>query len=147
VLRSQPRADTHYHLALALDSQGQSQAALTHYREAVRLSPTTPLYLNDLAWLLATNPNPELRDPPEAVRLAEQACKSSGGQEARFWGTLDAAYAAAGRFDEALSTATKVHHLALASHQPDIARRAEERSALYRAGQPFCTSPVVSSTP
>ena len=147
VLRSQPNADTHYHLALALDSQGQSQEALTHYREAVGLSPATPLYLNDLAWFLATNPKPELRDPPEAVRLAEQACQSSGGQVARFWGTLDAAYAAAGRFADALSTATKVRAMALASNQPEIARRAEERLALYRAGQPFRAGTTAPSAP
>ena len=132
-----PDARTHYYLGLALDSEGQAEEAVAHYREAARLSPDTPLYLNDLAWFLATNPKAELRDGAEAVRLAERACQLSGGKEARFWGTLDAAYAEAGRFAEAMATAAKVRELALAAGQPEIAQRAEERLALYRAGKPY----------
>jgi tetratricopeptide (TPR) repeat protein len=146
LLRVRPDAQTHYHLGLALDSQGHAAEAGAHYQEAVRLSPNTPLYLNDLAWFLATNPKAELRDGAEAVRLAEQACRLSGGKEARFWGTLDAAYAEAGRFAEAVATAAKVRELALAAGQPEIAQRAEERLALYRAGKPY-RSPAPPSSP
>jgi Flp pilus assembly protein TadD len=147
LLRVRPDARTHYYLGLALDSLGQAEDALAHYREAVRLSPNTPLYLNDLAWLLATNPKPELRDGAEAVRLAERTCELSGGKEARFWGTLDAAYAEAGRFAEAIATATKARDLALAAGQPDIARRAEERLAFYRAGKPYRTLAPPKASP
>jgi Flp pilus assembly protein TadD len=139
LLRMRLDARTHYHLGLALDSLGQPEAAHPHYREAVRLSPNTPLYLNDLAWLLATNPKPELRDGAEAVRLAERACELSDGKEARFWGTLDAAYAEAGRFADAISTAIKARDLALVAGQTDIAQRAEQRLALYRSGKPYRT--------
>ncbi len=127
VLRVRPDARTHYQLGLALDSLGQPEEAVVQYRAAVRLSPKTPLYLNDLAWFLATNPKAELRDGAEAVRLAEQACQLSGGKEARFLGTLDAAYAEAGRFADAVATAAKVREMALAAGQPDIAQRAAER--------------------
>jgi tetratricopeptide (TPR) repeat protein len=147
VLRARPNARTHYYLGLALDGGGQAQEAAAHYREAVRLSPNTPLYLNDLAWFLATNPKPELRDGAEAVRLAEQACRLSGGKEARFWGTLDAAYAEAGRLADALTTAAKARELALAAGQPDIARKADERMALYRAGKPYRTAAPPQSPP
>jgi Flp pilus assembly protein TadD len=147
VLRLRPDAQTHYRLALALDSQGQADEALAHYREAVRLSPNTPLYLNDLAWFLATNPKAALRDGAEAVRLAERACQLSGGKEPRCWGTLDAAYAEAGRFAEAVATVAKVRQLALAAGQPDIAQQAEERLALYRAGKPYRTPASPQSSP
>jgi len=144
--RAQPDARIHHYLGLALDSQGQAEEAVAHYREAVRLSPATPLYLNDLAWSLATNPKPELREGAEAVRLAERACELSGGKEARCWGTLDAAYAEAGRFADALATADKTRALALAAGQPAIARQAEERMALYRAGKPYRNT-APASTP
>ena len=147
VLRVRPDARTHYHLGLALDSLGQSEEALAHYREAVRLSPNAPLYLNDLAWFLATNPKAELRNGAEAVRLAEQACRLSGGKEPRFWGTLDAAYAEVGRFAEAIVTAAKVRELALAAGQPEIAQRAEERLALYRANKPYRPPPPAQAPP
>jgi tetratricopeptide (TPR) repeat protein len=146
VLRVRPNAGAHYHLALALDSLGQADEAVVHYREAVRLSPNAPLYLNDLAWFLATNAKEELRNGAEAVRLAEQACRLSGGKETRFWGTLDAAYAETGRFAEAVATAAKVREMALATGQPEIAQRAAERLALYRAGKPY-RSPAPPQTP
>jgi tetratricopeptide (TPR) repeat protein len=135
--RLQPSARAHYELALALDGSRQEEKAITEYREAVRLSPTSPLYMNDLAWALATNPDEKLRDIKEAVRLAEDACRLSGGREPSFFGTLDAAYAGAGRFDEAITTANKARELALAAGQQQIAEKAEERLALYRAGKPY----------
>ena len=55
----------------------------------------------------------------------------------RFWGTLDAAYAEAGRFEEAVNTAEKVRKLAQAANQPELAKAAEQRLALYRKAQPF----------
>ena len=73
----------------------------------------------------------------EAVRLAERACELEGSKEARFWGTLDAAYAEAGRFDEAISTAEKVRKLATAANQQDLVQAADKRLALYRKGQPY----------
>ncbi len=132
---SEPAAN--YYLALALDTQGQMQAAATRYREALRLAPNAAAYMNDLAWLLATCPDDTVRNGAEAVRLAEEATRLSGGKEVRFLGTLDAAYAESGRFDEAIAAATKTRDLAVAAKQPEIARHAEERLALYRQHQPF----------
>ena len=132
-----PSAKVQYCLALALHAQGDAERALPHYREAVRLETNNPTYLNDLAWLLATHPNSKLRDGAEAVRLAEEACRLTGGKEARFFGTLDAAYAEAGRFEEAVNAATKARDLATAAGQPGIAQAAEERMALYRTKQPY----------
>jgi tetratricopeptide (TPR) repeat protein len=136
-LQARPNAKNHYYLALALHTQGQFDEALPHYRDAARLDPATPIYLNDLAWILATHPKAEVRDGTEAVRLAETACRLSGGQTARFWGTLDAAYAEVGRFDEAIATGQKARDLAAAAGQPEIAKAAEERLKLYQRKTPY----------
>jgi tetratricopeptide (TPR) repeat protein len=136
-LRLRPDAQAHYNLGLARLVQGRPAEALAHYQQAIALKPDWVDALNDLAWLLATNPRAELRNGPEAVRLAERACQASGGKEARFWGTLDAAYAEAGRFDEAITTATKTRASALAAGQSDVARAAEQRLALYRQHLPY----------
>ncbi len=137
VLQARPSAMNHYYLALSLHAEGQFDEALPHYREAVRLDPNTPSYLNDLAWILATHTKAEVRDASQAVRLAEAACRLSGGKEGRFWGTLDAAYAEAGRFDEAVETAKKARDLATASGQTAIAKAAEERLKLYERKTPY----------
>ena len=108
-----------------------------HYEQAVKLDPNQAVALNDLAWLRATAPQAELRDGAAAVRLAERACELSGGKEARFFGTLDAAYAEAGRFDEAIRTAEKAQQLAVVAGDKEVAAAAEQRLALYRKQQPY----------
>jgi tetratricopeptide (TPR) repeat protein len=51
--------------------------------------------LNDLAWLLATDPDPVLRDPVRALHLAEEAVRSAADQLAS-WNTLGVARYRAG---------------------------------------------------
>jgi tetratricopeptide (TPR) repeat protein len=136
VVQVSPDARTQYFLGLALQAQGRMDEALAHYREAVRLDSEVPDYLNDLAWLLATGPQ-QLQNGAEALQFAERACRLSGGKEARYWGTLDAAYASAGRFEQAIETAKKARELALAAGQTELARAAEQRMALYQERKPF----------
>jgi tetratricopeptide (TPR) repeat protein len=55
---------------------------------------------NNLAWLLATCPSIELRDPPEALRLARRAVEVEP-QQGNFWNTLGVAFYRAGAVDDA----------------------------------------------
>ena len=137
VLRLRPDAQAHYNLALACAVQGRLKEAAAHYEQAIQLRADWALALNDLAWILATAPLDSLRNGTRAVQLAQRACELEGEKEPRFWGTLDAAYAEAGRFAEAIATAEKTRQLALAGGQQDLAGHAETRLALYRKGQPF----------
>jgi hypothetical protein len=56
---------------------------------------------------------------------------------AQFLGTLDAAYAEAGRFEDARRTAEQTRQLALVSNANELAGAAEQRLELYRAGKAF----------
>src|SRR5205085_1609999 len=94
VIDLRPDAQAHYNLALALVGLGRHAEAVGHYRKAIELKPDWPDPLNDLAWILATHPQSELRNGAQAITLAERACALSA-KEARYWGTLDAAYAEA----------------------------------------------------
>jgi tetratricopeptide (TPR) repeat protein len=51
--------------------------------------------LNDLAWLLATDPDPTLRDPARSLSLAEEAVRFSSNHDAS-WNTLGVARYRAG---------------------------------------------------
>jgi tetratricopeptide (TPR) repeat protein len=137
LVRLRPDAQAHYYLALSLVASGQAGQAAEHYREALRLKPDWPEALNDLAWLLATCSRSEVRQPAEAVQLAERACALSGHHEARFLGTLDAAYAAAGRLAEAITAAEETRSVALAARDQAVADAAAERLELYRAGRAY----------
>jgi len=129
--------EPHYDAALALVILGIPEAAIKSYRETIRLRPDWPVALNDLAWLLATHPRPEIRNGAEAVRFAERACQLSQQREASYLGTLDAAYAEMGRFKDAIATAQLAQTRASGAGQKDVAAAAKARIELYRAGKPF----------
>ena len=127
----------HYNLGLALMSQHQVGTALWHFRDAVRLEPNRPIYLNKLARLLATAADPQLRNGPAAVPLAEMANQLSGDGQPEMLDTLAAAYAEAGRFPEAVRASRKAVDLASSRGQPELAKQMESRMRLYQAGQPY----------
>ena len=128
-------AATHCHLAAVLAGQHKTREAVEHYRAARKLLPNLPEALNNLAWILAANPDPVLRNGREAVDLAEQACKLTDYKQPLMVGTLAAAYAEAGRFAEAVTAAEKPT-LTEQTHQMELAARNRALLELYRSGQP-----------
>ena len=59
-------------LANALQDQGQFSEAVKQNRRAMRIRPNSFLAANQLAWLLATCRDDQIRDAEEALRLAER---------------------------------------------------------------------------
>jgi eukaryotic-like serine/threonine-protein kinase len=59
--------------------------------------------LNQHAWILASCPIAALRDGQAAIRFAERAVAATDRKNARFLGTLAAAYAETGDFERAIS--------------------------------------------
>ena len=74
----------------------------------MRDCPDTSEFKNDLAWLLATSPDPEVRDGPRALQLAQQAVGTTGGENVGFLDTLAAAHAEVGDFERAVQIAARV---------------------------------------
>ena len=98
-------ANALYNLANALAFQGEVDEAMTFYRRALAVQPDSPEPLAELAWLLAAHPDPARRDPLEAVTLAERAASVTSYRQPGVLDVLAAAYAAAGQFDRAVTTA------------------------------------------
>jgi tetratricopeptide (TPR) repeat protein len=84
---------------------GRYEAARADLRKAVDLEPKRARFCNDLARLYATGPA-KVRDPPEAVVLAERAVKLQPG-EWSYHNTLGLAYYRAGRFRDAVAALEK----------------------------------------
>ena len=122
-------------LALLLANAGRNSEAIPHYRKVLELDPNAIVALNNLAWMLAADPDPKLRNGNEAVALAERACKRTHYQEAFLIGTLAAAYAQAGRFNDAVAAAQKAHDVALANGQKVIADQNFRLMQLYKSGR------------
>jgi spermidine synthase len=113
---------TQYRLGVALASAGQPLEALEHLRTANRLRENWPAALRALAWILATHADERIRRPDEAVQLAELAAELTARRDALVLDTLAAAYAASGRFDQAIQTAER----ALEMVSPEKRGRATE---------------------
>ncbi len=125
-----------YTAALTAEYAGDSRDAVRHYREAVRIDPSSRVAANGLAWLLATAAIEALRDPEEAVALAERAALADP-PNANYLDTLAAAYAAAGRFEDAVAAAERAVRVAESAGTAPLAAQVRARLPLYRAGRPY----------
>ena len=124
-------------LAETLTQQHKTAEAISHYREVLRLDPNSFEALNNLAWILATSPDDQIRNGAEAVQLAERACVLTGDKSPTLIGTLAAAYAEAGRFKEAVQAGEKAYQLALASTNAALAETNQKLIELYRANHAY----------
>ena len=127
----------YFSLGLIAEAEGKPAEAITNYTRVIALRPEWAPGPNQLAWLLATHPSAQVRNGAEAVRLAERACHLTGDKEPHFLATLAAAYAEAGRFEEAVRTAHHARALAQAAGDRKLVAEAEARLALYGRQQPY----------
>lgn len=116
---------------------GRHGEAIAIYRELLEIRPDDLEVANNLAWELATSPHKNLRNGPEAVALAERIVNQPGGRTATFLDTLAAAYAAAGRFDEAVQAALEARERAVAARNGALVQDLDRRLPRYRAGRAF----------
>jgi len=126
-----------HELAQCLLAAGDHRAALDAFRRAHQLQPDSRELANSLAWHLATAPDVNLRDPAEAVRLAEIACQDGATTAPGWLDTLAAAYAANGRFDDAVRTAEEALAAARAAKDEKLATAVAARLELYRQGKAY----------
>lgn len=124
-------------LAAAYSSLGDLTNQAAHLRIVTGLKPDRVEVLNNLAWILASTSNESLRNGPEAVKLAEHACELTQRREPLLLGTLAAAYAAAGRFTDAVQTAEQARDNAVAAGQNDVAGKNRQLLELYRTGKAY----------
>jgi tetratricopeptide (TPR) repeat protein len=128
-------------LAVAVSERERITSAIAERRAALQRRPGDAALLNDIAWMLATNPNASIRNGAEAVRMAERALHLSGGRNPAVLDTLAAAYAEAGRFPEAVRTAREAMRLATAVGDRALAEKVSARVELYRSGTPHRQQP------
>ena len=135
-LQLQSNLQAQQELAFLLNLAGQPRAAVEMYREVLKVRPDSAPVLNNLAWILAASSDATVRNGPEAVQLAERASQLTAAKDPVVLGTLSAAYAETGRFEEAIRTAGKANDLAVAAGNQAVAGRLQQLLAGYRAGKP-----------
>jgi tetratricopeptide (TPR) repeat protein len=97
-------ASAHARRGEELQGDRRDADAIAAYRAALQLQPDAIVAKNNLAWLLAASSDATLREPAEALRLAEAAAEATQRGDASVLDTLAVALAANGRFDEAVAT-------------------------------------------
>jgi tetratricopeptide (TPR) repeat protein len=122
-------------LGEAYGALGRRAQAAKHFALAVEGEPGKLFLLNRLGWLLATSPEDDVRDAARAVELGERAVRLTSRQDPLSLDTLAAAYAEAGRFDEAAATAREA--LDLEARRGTVDRSLADRLALYASGRKF----------
>jgi Flp pilus assembly protein TadD len=110
--------------------------AMAYYQKAIELQPQfIPAQIN-LAWMLATWPEPSVRNGSKAVALAGKANELLKGQDSRILRTLAAAYAEAGRFPEAVLTAKQALALAVTQSNTKLTNVLQMEIELYQTNSP-----------
>jgi tetratricopeptide (TPR) repeat protein len=95
------------------------------------------IYLTILADILATHPDPKIRDSGTAIVIAKHGAELTEYQEPYNLSVLAAAYAGADRFELAIETAKKALELTTAQNQKKLADQIKFRLALYEQGKPY----------
>jgi tetratricopeptide (TPR) repeat protein len=119
-------------LGQTLSQMGRTVEAVFHFETALRIDPDSAEALNNLAWTLATCPDSNIRNGARAVQLAGRACELTDYKKTMMVGTLAAAQAEAGRFDDAMAVAQKAVALAQKNGEPDLLQKNQALLELYR---------------
>ncbi|UCG34147.1 MAG: tetratricopeptide repeat protein [Phycisphaerales bacterium] len=124
-------------LARALIASGRRTEAVRVIREGIGAGHADTRLILLLARQLAMSADPEVRDGPEAIRLAEELVHATPEPTAQMLAVLAAAYAEAGRFEDAVQTCQEAMERARQAGAEVLLERLRERIELYRAGRPY----------
>jgi tetratricopeptide (TPR) repeat protein len=120
----------HAAFALTLDRAGRGDEAILHYREALALGERGVVVLVGLARLSLS-----AGDADEAISLAEEAVGTTQRRLPAALALLGEAYAAAGRFADAVRATEEAAALAEARGKADLLSDYRARIAAYREGR------------
>ena len=118
-------------------ARGAAERAMASYRQALQLDVSYSEAQNNLAWVLATDPDVGLRNGAEALDLAKAAIRQGRGDIVSMLDTLAAAYAEKQDFERAAEAARKAIELADASGRMEQSARIQQRLKMYEANRPF----------
>jgi tetratricopeptide (TPR) repeat protein len=120
---------------------GDTRGGIAEWQKTLAIDGDDGNALNNLAWVLATFPQDEIRNGKRAVELATKASALPGGESPMVLRTLAAAYAEGGDFPRAVSVAQRALDLATAQNNNSLAATLRHELALYQANTPYREAP------
>ena len=136
--RIDPELDeAHLNVGLIARALGDAPEAIARFRRAIELNPNWVAAIASLASMLAAAPDASLRNPAEAVRLADRAAALTLRRDANSLDVLAVAHASAGDFDRAISVADEALALNPPAALAEMIRRHQE---LFRKREPYVSA-------
>lgn len=130
-------ADGYLELGRTLAANHQFTEAIDTFRRGLDVEPRHMVMGNEMAWLMATAPDAKLRNAPQAIQIGERIAELTSRKEPKPLDMLAAAYAEAGRFEDATATAQEALKLAEARGETDLAAAIGSRLQSYAQRQPY----------
>jgi tetratricopeptide (TPR) repeat protein len=138
-------AEARFNLGQALMQTGSITEAIHEWEEALNQDPRFIPAQLELAWVLATCPEPSIRDGSKALALVERAQGLMGEVDARSLEVSAAAEAEAGHFARADELVAQALQLARSQGDETISARLRREMESYRAQAAF-RDPDMSAT-
>ena len=131
--------EAYYNRGVFYDRKGIYDKAIVDYNEAISLKPDFVEAYTSAARLLAACPDVNVRNGEYAVQYAIKACELTDWKDDSLLATLAAAYAEAGRFDDAVIWQNKYLASDYLNSSPsnDTLEKARQRLSLYEQKKPY----------
>jgi len=131
-------ASVYFAFATQMDRQQMKETAINHYRKGLVIDPSNNAARNNLAWILATSANQDLRNSEEALIVATKLNADTGNKVPQVLDTLAAAQAANGQFTKAAQTAEMA--ISQLKNNSKLKQTIQNRLNLYKNGKAFLQS-------
>jgi tetratricopeptide (TPR) repeat protein len=126
-------AQAYNNLGVALLMKGKLDEALENFKEALRIDKNSAVAMSMSSRVLIAHPNPDIRDIPEAIRLAERAAELTRYQHPAMLNTLAAAYATKGQYDKAAEISAKALALAYSAQNINLINQIRKQLNYYQS--------------
>jgi Tfp pilus assembly protein PilF len=130
-------SDAYSNLGTAYILLGRNKEAVKYLQKAIELKSDNTKALNNYAWLLATQKEVSAEDAAKSFELAFRACELTKHKYPELLDTLAVAYAAAGRFAEAIKISNQAIDIAKVTRQENLVDEIQSRIKLYKEGQRY----------
>ena len=121
-----------FELAAQYVKGGNTLESVNYYRKGLKIDPNNIKASNNLAWLLATSSDENIKNADEALVIANKIVKITGNKNPDTLDTLAAALAAKGRYNEAVKILEKAIGIINSSGNKALLKDYEKRLKSYK---------------
>jgi protein O-mannosyl-transferase len=130
-------SDAQNDLALALFRSGRLREAADQWQRSLALNRHSFNAQCNFAWLLATSPDPTLRDGTRAIQLTQNVLSRAGRDNPSVLRAAGAAYAETGQFDKAIAMAEEALQITRAQGNEALTEDLQHNIGNYRQQLPL----------